>query len=100
MGIEPMPGYVLVEDQEERIAGVVIAEEEQKQSQTGKVLACGKDFDSLPMGSTHIDGFMFIKCPVKKGDVVAYKKYTGNELEHKGKKYKMIGWGDIIGIIE
>lgn len=106
--IIPMAGYVLVEDIEDNklSSGIVVAEEEGKQSQMGKIIASGSmPFDFSTLGETtnfsiqdHLN--FYYSEELNQMDTIIYKKYSGNEIELDGEKYKLVSFSDIIGLIK
>lgn len=91
--LKPNNGYVLVEPAEEEAktkSGIYLPESEEKPQQ-GTVLACG--------GSTYEDGNE-LECPVKKGDVVIYKKWGGNDFKLEDKEYQFLKFDDILAIVK
>jgi len=107
--IIPLAGMVLVEDEEEKLSsGIVLAEEKDKQSQVGKVV----DHTSIKEEGvrqlleagyqlTLQDNYDFYKSnQIKIGDTIIYKKYSASEVELEGKKYRIVAFQDIIGIIK
>jgi len=104
--IVPMAGYVLVEDVEANKlpSGVIVAEEEGKQSQIGKVIGVGKINTKLRRGyeisyTEWLNSTKEIKG-IDIGDTIIYKKYSGNEVELEGKEYKLVAFQDIIACIK
>jgi len=108
--IIPMAGYVLVEDIEDNKlpSGIVLAKEEDKQSQIGKVVGIGSypftmeqladDYKSETTATDHMN--FYYSEELNEGDTIIYKKYSGNEVELDGKKYRLVSFSDIIGIIK
>lgn len=108
--IIPLAGFCLVEDQEEDklASGVIVAEEKDKQSQIGKVI----DIASIKEDGVQVllksgyqltlqDNYDLYKCSlIVDGELIIYKKYSGNEVELEGKKYKLVAFSDIIAIIK
>ena len=83
--LKPLAGYVLIEPapkETKTASGIVLPE--------GKVLACGPD--SVEEGKT-------VKCPVKVGDKVVYKKWGGNEIKVEGKELLLIKFEDLMAIV-
>ena len=91
--IKPLAGYVLIEPapkETKTASGIVLPESADEKPQEGKVLACGAD--SVDEGKT-------IKCPVKVGDKVVYKKWGGNEIKTDGKELLLIKFEDLMATI-
>lgn len=90
--IKPLAGYVLIEPskaEKTTVSGIILPESEEK-PQTGTVLATGP--------ATMDDGAK-IECPVKKGDVVIYKKWGGNELKVGDVEYQVLKFEDLIAVV-
>ena len=91
--IKPLTGYVLIEPapkETKTASGIVLPESADEKPQEGKVLACG---DNL------IEEGKEIKCPVKVGDKVIYKKWGGNEIKEAGKELMLIKFDDLMAIV-
>ena len=90
--IKPLAGYVLIEPapkETKTASGILLPESAEEKPQEGKVLACGDD--TVEEGKT-------IKCPVKVGDKVIYKKWGGNEIKEAGKELMLIKFDDLMAI--
>lgn len=88
-------GYVLVEPSEaeaKTASGIILPESAQEKPAQGKVISCG---DDLVM-----EGGKVMKCPVKVGDVVVYKKWGGDEIKVAGKELKLVKFDDLMAILE
>lgn len=92
--IKPLPGYVLIEpiDEEMKVGDVYVPETSKDKPSKGKVVAVG---DSLLAGK----GF-FVNTPVEKDQVVVYKKWTNQEVNHEGKSYLLVKFDELLGAIE
>ena len=91
--IKPLAGYVLIEPapkETKTLSGIVLPESAEEKPQEGKVIACGD--------STVVDG-KEVKCPVKVGDKVVYKKWGGNEIKDGGKELLLIKFDDLMAIV-
>ena len=91
--IKPLAGYVLIEPapkETKTASGIVLPESAEEKPQEGKVIAVGPD--SIEEGKT-------VKCPVKVGDKVVYKKWGGNEIKVEGKELLLIKFEDLMAII-
>ncbi len=89
--LKPNNGYVLVEPiqvETKTESGIYLPESEEEKPQQGKVLACG--------GSIWESGAKEIKCPVKKGDMVIYKKWGGNDFKIDDVEYQFLKFDDIL----
>ena len=93
--LKPQPGYVLVEpakQQTKTASGIYLPENSDQKPQDGKVLACG---DAIWQS-----GVKEIKCPVKKGDQVLYKKWGGNDVKIDDVEYQFLKFEDILATIK
>ena len=93
INIKPLMGYVLVEPSEAETktsSGIILPESAQEKPAQGIVVACGEDW--IAEGKT-------IKCPVKVGDKVVYKKWGGDEIKVSGKELKLVKFDDLMAIL-
>ena len=91
--IKPLAGYVLIEPaakETKTASGIILPDSAEEKPQEGKVLECGPDL--IEDGKT-------IKCPVKVGDKVVYKKWGGNEIKQSGKELLLIKFDDLMAVI-
>ncbi len=92
--LQPAPGYLLVEpakQDKKTDSGIYLPDSHEDKPQYGKVLAVG---DDLTTG----DGTK-LKAPAKKGDLVVYKKWGGNEVEIDRVEYQFLKFDDILAIV-
>lgn len=80
-----------LEAEEEIKGGIILPAVAQEKSQLGTVVAIGSG--DLPDGKK-------AEMQVKVGDKVLYAKYTGTEIEEKGKKFVVIRQADILAIMD
>ncbi len=66
--------------------GIIVPDTAKEKPQRGKIIAVGPGKDGN-------------KLTVKKGDVVLYGKYAGQEINHKGKDYLIMREDDILVIL-
>jgi len=93
--LKPNNGYVLVEPVQAETktkSGIYLPESDEDKPQQGKVLACG--------GPIWEEGVKEIKSPVKKGDVVIYKKWGGNDFKLEDVEYQFLKFDDILAIVK
>jgi chaperonin GroES len=91
--IQPLAGYVLVKPAEptkKTASGIYLAENSEEKPIHGTVIAVGAD--------TTIDG-VEVKSPVKKKDMVLYKKWGGNEITLDDIEYQILKFEDILATI-
>src|SRR3990172_5275097 len=95
VSIKPLMGYVLVQpyDEETKTAsGIYLPEGAQEKPAQGTVIACG---DEMVM-----ENGKAVKCPVKVGEKVVYKKWGGDEIKVDGKELKLVKFDDLMAILE
>ena len=95
MNVKPLMGYVLVEPSEAQtktLSGIILPESAQEKPAQGTVLACG---DEMVMENGKV-----VKCPVKLGDKVLYKKWGGDDIKIDGKEVKLVKFDDLMAIME
>lgn len=88
-------GYVLVEPEEassKTSSGIYLPESAQEKPAQGTVIACGDEM-VMENGKT-------VKCPVKVGDKVVYKKWGGDEIKVSSVEYKLVKFDDLMAILE
>ena len=82
--IKPLGDRVVVEpteQQEKTESGIILPDTAQEKPQEGKVLAVG-DCETI-----------------KKNDVVLYPKYSGTEINHKGKDVLIISEKEVLAVV-
>ena len=90
----PTPGYVLVEPakaQKQTASGIYLPDSHDEKPQHGTVLAVGDD--------AMVDGAK-VSSPVKKGDMVIYKKWGGNDLKIGEIEYQFLKFEDVLAIVK
>ena len=93
--LQPTPGYVLVcpkETEKKTASGIVLPDSHEEKPQKGKVLAVGSD--QIAESGTKIS------APCKKGDVVVYKEWGGNEYKEGDEEYLFIKFEDILAVVK
>jgi len=95
MKVRPLADRIMVERVEEtetRKGGIIIPDTAKEKPQQGKVLAVGAGrFDEAGKR---------IPMDVKKGDVILFGKYSGNEIRMDDKDYLIMREEDVLAIIE
>jgi chaperonin GroES len=95
MKINPLNDMVLVvgiEEKEKTVGGIIIPDTAKERPQEGKVIAVGP-------GKWDENGKR-ISLEVKKGDLVLFGKYAGNEIKINGVEHLIMREDDILGIME
>jgi len=93
--LKPLAGYVLVEPakmEKKTQSGIYLPDSHEDKPQHGTVLSCGK--------STWDNGVREVKCPVKVGDNVIYKKWGGNDVMIDDLEYQFLKFDDILAIVK
>lgn len=86
--LSPTAGYILIEPLEaetKTAAGLYLPDTASEKPQKGQVLAVGEDLKDQ-------------KSPCKKGEIVIYKKWGGNDVKIDGKEYLFVKFEDILAI--
>ena len=95
MKIKPLDDRVVLKPQEAEevtAGGIVLPDAAREKPMTGKIVAVGP--------GKLLDNGEYAKLSVKKGDVVLYGKYGGNDVEIDGTEYKILREGEILGVVE
>lgn len=94
MKIKPLHDHILVEriEEETKKGSIIIPDTAKEKPQQGKVIAAGE-------GRRDEKGNR-IPMEVKKGDVILFGKYSGNEIKIDDIEYLIIREEDVLGIIE
>jgi len=91
--LKPTAGYLLIEPLEKEVktaSGIYLPDNAGERPQKGKVLAVGAN-ETTDSGKVR-------KSPVKKGDVVIYKKWGGNEVKIGSTEYLFVKFEDVLAI--
>jgi chaperonin GroES len=95
MNVRPLRDRILVkrlEEQEQRIGGIIIPDTAKEKPQTAKVVAVGK-------GRVNDEGKVF-PLDVKIGDYVLIGKYAGTDIKLDGEEYLIVREDEVLGIAE
>jgi chaperonin GroES len=95
MNVRPLRDRILVrriEEQEQRIGGIIIPDTAKEKPQTAKVVAVGK-------GRVNDKGDVF-PLDVKAGEYVLIGKYAGTEIKLDGVEYLIVREEEVLGIAE
>jgi chaperonin GroES len=93
--IKPTPGYIVIkplEAQTQTASGIYLPDSAGEKPQKGLVVVIGDD-------EINEKGIK-IKCPVKVGDTVIYKKWGGSEVKIDGIEYLFAKFEDILAVVE
>jgi len=95
MKVKPLQDRVLVKRLEQELktkGGIIIPDTGKEKPAEGKVVAVGP-------GKKDPDG-KAIKMDVKKGDIVLFAKYSGNEIKIDGEEHLILREDEILAILE
>jgi len=94
MKIRPLQDRILVERIEEEIkkGGIIIPDSAKEKPQQGKVIAAGP-------GRVDEKGNR-IPMEVKKGDIILFGKYSGNEIRIGEEEHLIMREDDVLAVIE
>jgi chaperonin GroES len=95
MNVRPLRDRLLVErieEQEQRVGGIIIPDTAKEKPQQGRVVAVGK-------GRVNDRGEVF-PLDVKAGDTVLFGKYAGTEIKIEGKEYLILREDEVFGVFD
>ncbi len=95
MNIRPLRDRVVVkrlEEQEQRVGGIIIPDTAKEKPQQGKVMAVGN-------GRINEEGKV-LPLDVKAGDTVLFGKYAGTEIKLEGEEFLILREEEVLGVIE
>jgi chaperonin GroES len=95
MKVRPLHDRIIVqriEEEEQRVGGIIIPDTAKEKPQQGKVVAVGK-------GKIEKDGKV-TPLDVKAGDTVLFGKYAGQEIKVDGEEYLIMREEEVLGVIE
>jgi len=95
MNVRPLRDRILVkrvEEQEQRIGGIIIPDTAKEKPQTAVVVAVGK-------GRVNDKGDVF-PLDVKVGDHVLLGKYAGTEIKLDGEDFLIVREDELLGVSE
>jgi chaperonin GroES len=95
MNVRPLRDRILVtriEEQEQRIGGIIVPDTAKEKPQQGKVVAVGK--------GRITDKGDVIPLDVQVGDTVLFGKYSGTDIKLENVDYLILREEEVLGIIE
>jgi chaperonin GroES len=95
MNVRPLRDRVLVtrlEEQEQRVGGIIIPDTAKEKPQQGKVVAAGS-------GRVNDKGVVQ-PLDIKVGDTVLFGKYSGTEIKIEGQDYLILREDEVLGVVE
>lgn len=94
MQVRPLGDRILVkrtEEEEVKKSGIIIPDTAKEKPQEAKVVA---------VGSGRMEGDKKVPLEVKKGDVILFSKYSGNEITVGDEEYLILKEEDVLAIVE
>jgi len=95
MNVRPLRDRILVkrlEEEEQRVGGIIIPDTAKEKPQQAKVMAVGN-------GRVNDEG-QVIPLDVKAGDTILFGKYAGTEIKLDNEEYLIIREDEVLGVIE
>jgi chaperonin GroES len=95
MNVRPLRDRVLVtrlEEQEQRVGGIIIPDTAKEKPQQGKVVAAGS-------GRINDKGVVQ-PLDINVGDTVLFGKYSGTEIKIGGQDYLILREDEVLGVVE
>ena len=95
MNVRPLRDRILVkrlEEQEQKVGGIIIPDTAKEKPQQGEVVAVGN-------GRVTDEG-KTLPLDVKAGDRVLFGKYGGTEIKVEGQEYLILREDEVLGIVE
>jgi chaperonin GroES len=95
MNVRPLRDRVVLkrlEEQEQKVGGIIIPDTAKEKPQQGKVVAVGN-------GRVTDEGKV-IPLDVKVGDTILFGKYSGTEIKLEGTEYLIVREEEILAIVE
>ena len=95
MKVRPLHDRIIVQridEGEQKVGGIIIPDTAKEKPQQGKAIAAGK-------GKVKDDGKV-VPMDVKKGDLILFGKYGGQEIKLDGEEYMIMREEEVLGVIE
>ena len=95
MKVRPLHDRIIVqrlEEEEQRIGGIIIPDTAKEKPQQGKVVAAGK-------GKAKDDGKV-LPLDVKAGDTILFGKYSGQDIKIDGEEYLIMREDEVLAVLE
>ena len=95
MNVRPLHDRIIVlriDEGEQKVGGIIIPDTAKEKPQQGKVIAAGK-------GKIKDDGKV-VPMDVKKGDLILFGKYSGQEIKLDGEEYLIMREEEVLAVIE
>jgi chaperonin GroES len=94
MNVRPLHDRIIVkriEEQEQKVGGIIIPDTAKEKPQQGKVVAVGK-------GKVKDDGTI-IALEVKEGDTILFGKYSGQEIKLDGDEFLIMREDEVLAVL-
>jgi chaperonin GroES len=95
MNVRPLRDRILVkrvEEQEQKIGGIIIPDTAKEKPQQGRVVAAGN-------GRITDEG-KTLPLDVRTGDTILFGKYAGTEIKIEGEEFLILREDEVLGIVE
>ena len=95
MALRPLHDRILVqrlEEEEQKVGGIIIPDTAKEKPQQGKVIAVGA-------GKADKDGKR-IPLDVKAGDTILFGKYSGQEIKIEGDEHLIMREDEVLAVLE
>ena len=95
MNVRPLHDRIIVlriDEGEQKVGGIIIPDTAKEKPMQGKVIAAGK-------GKIKDDGKV-VPMDVKKGDLILFGKYGGQEIKLDGEEYLIMREEEVLAVIE
>ena len=95
MNVRPLRDRILVkriEEEEQKVGGIIIPDTAKEKPQQGKVIAAGSGKVKDDGNRTPLD--------VKAGDRILFGKYSGQEIKLDGEEYLIMREDEVLAVLE
>ena len=95
MNVRPLHDRIIVErleEEEQRVGGIIIPDSAKEKPQQGKVIAVGA-------GKIKDDGKR-VPLDVKEGDTILFGKYSGQEIKINGEEHLIMREDEVLAIVD
>jgi chaperonin GroES len=95
MNVRPLRDRILIkrlEEEEQRIGGIIIPDTAKEKPQQGRAVAVGT-------GRITDEGKV-VPLDVKAGDRILFGKYAGSEIKLDGEEYLIVREDEVLGILD
>jgi chaperonin GroES len=95
MNVRPLRDRILVkrlEEEEQKVGGIIIPDTAKEKPAQGKVVAVGK--------GKMLDNGKLLELTVKPGDTVLFGKYAGTDIKIDGEEHLILREEDILAIMD